>query len=93
MATGESDDQSTQPDNKLELGTSYKLKLGPSISKAMKGLVGGAARGSADSRRNTGLQLSSYGGRALELIPPVRRALRRRKLPRAVEGTKWHGAR
>ena len=25
----ESDDQITQPDNKLELGTSYKLKLGP----------------------------------------------------------------
>ena len=29
MATGKSDDQSIQPDNKLELGTSYKLKLGP----------------------------------------------------------------
>ena len=29
MATGKSDDQRIQPDNKLELGTSYKLKLGP----------------------------------------------------------------
>ena len=29
MATGKSDDQSIQLDNKLELGTSYKLKLGP----------------------------------------------------------------
>ena len=26
---GKSDDQLIQPDNKLELGTSYKLKLGP----------------------------------------------------------------
>ena len=29
MATEKSDDQIIQPDNKLELGTSYKLKLGP----------------------------------------------------------------
>ena len=29
MATEKSDDQLIQPDNKLELGTSYKLKLGP----------------------------------------------------------------
>ena len=29
MATGKSDDQLIQYDNKLELGTSYKLKLGP----------------------------------------------------------------
>ena len=29
MARGKSDDQSIQPDNKLELGTSYKLNLGP----------------------------------------------------------------
>ena len=29
MATGKSDGQSIQSDNKLELGTSYKLILGP----------------------------------------------------------------
>ena len=28
---GKSDDQIIQPDNKLELGTSYKLKLGPNV--------------------------------------------------------------
>ena len=31
MATGKSDDQLIQPDNKLELGTSYKLKLRPKV--------------------------------------------------------------
>ena len=31
MATGKSDDQSIQSDNKLELGTSYKMKLGPKV--------------------------------------------------------------
>ena len=41
----------------------------------------------------TGLQLSSPGARALELIPPVLNTPRRRELPGAVEGTKWHGAR
>ena len=29
MATGKSDDQIIQPDTKLDLGTSYMLKLGP----------------------------------------------------------------
>ena len=29
MATGKGDDQLKQYDNKLELGTRYKLKLGP----------------------------------------------------------------
>ena len=32
MATGKSDDQRVQPDNKLELGTSYKMKLGPKVN-------------------------------------------------------------
>ena len=31
MATGESDDQLIQYDNKLELETSYKMKLGPKV--------------------------------------------------------------
>ena len=31
MATGKSDDQLIQPDNKLELGTSYKMKLGSKV--------------------------------------------------------------
>ena len=31
MATGKSDDQLIQYDNKLELGTSYKMKLGPKV--------------------------------------------------------------
>ena len=31
MATRKSDDQLIQYDNKLELGTSYKLKLGPKV--------------------------------------------------------------
>ena len=31
MATGKGDDQLMQYDNKLELGTSYKLKLGPKV--------------------------------------------------------------
>ena len=31
VATGKSDDQLIQYDNKLELGTSYKLKLGPKV--------------------------------------------------------------
>ena len=62
------------------------------ISKAMKGLVGGAAQGSADCRRNWTAALI-HGARALELIPPVRSAPRLRELPGAVEGTSWHGAR
>ena len=31
MAERKSDDQRIQPDNKLELGTSYKMKLGPKV--------------------------------------------------------------
>ena len=31
MATGKSDDQIIQLDNKLELGTSYKMKMGPKV--------------------------------------------------------------
>ena len=31
MATGKSDDQLIQYDNKLELETSYKMKLGPKV--------------------------------------------------------------
>ena len=41
----------------------------------------------------TGLQLSSHGARALELIPPVRSVPRRRQLPGAAEGTNWYGVR
>ena len=33
MATGTGDDQLVLYDNKLELGTSYKLKLGPNVEK------------------------------------------------------------
>ena len=40
-----------------------------------------------------GLLPSSHGARALELIPPVRRAPRRRELLGVEEGTKRHGAR
>ena len=36
----------------------------------------------------TGLQFSSHGARALEVIPPVRSAPRRLELPGAVDGTK-----
>ena len=31
MAAGKGDDQLIQYDNKLELGTNYKLKLGPNV--------------------------------------------------------------
>ena len=63
-----------------------------SISKAVQGLVGGSAHGSADSRR---IWTESLVPRisALELIPPVRSKARRRELRGAVEGAKWHGAR
>ena len=57
-----------------------------------EGFVGSAAQGSADFA-GTGLQLSSHGAWALELIPPVRSAPRRRELPEVVEGTSWHRAR
>ena len=59
------------------------------ISKAMKGLEA-APRRALLTAAETGLQLSSHGALALELIPPVRSAPRRRGLPGAVEGTKWH---
>ena len=60
-----------------------------SISKAMKGLVGGAQRTAAGN----GPQPSFRGVRALELIPPVWSVPRWLELP-GVEGhTNWRGAR
>ena len=46
-----------------------------SVSKAVKGLVGGAAQSSADCRKN-GLQPCFHGTRAAELTPPVLNLLR-----------------
>ena len=59
-----------------------------SISKAIKGLVGGAAQGSSDCRRNRTTQPSSLGDRALALIPPVRSVPRQHELPGPAENSK-----
>ena len=58
-----------------------------SISKAMKGLVGGAVQGSA-----AGLQHSSRGVRALKLIPPAQSAPRRLESPGVEGDTNSRGA-
>ena len=59
-----------------------------SISKAMKGLVGGAAQGSADCRKNWSNSPHSHEARAMALIPPLQKVPRRRRLLGVVEGTK-----
>ena len=56
------------------------LTVRGSISKAMKGLVGGAAQGSADCR-----------ARASELIPPMQNVPRQRVVLGVVAGTRQRG--